>query len=102
MNEFMRGVAVRNLGLKLLCGALPALGCGGGDVTTPSTGGIEITTVTSGPEPDADGYAISIDQAVDVAIGINATLQRGDLEPGSHNVRLGGMAANCTVEGDNP
>jgi Tol biopolymer transport system component len=103
MNDFMRGAGVRRLSVRLLVGALPALGCGGGgDITTPSTGGLEITTSTSGPEPDGDGYAISIDQAAEIAIGVNATLQRDNLEPGSHTVRLGGLAANCTVEGDNP
>jgi TolB protein len=103
MNEFMRGVAVRNLSLKLLFGALPALGCGdGGDLTNPSTGGLEITTITSGPEPDADGYAISVDQGAEVAIGVNATLHRENVQPGSHSVQLVGMAANCTVAGDNP
>jgi Tol biopolymer transport system component len=83
--------------------ALIGLGCGGGDVTNPpTTGSLTITTNTSGPEPDADGYAVVINDGAETAIPASGTLHRDNVEPGNHSVRLTGMAANCTVTGDNP
>ncbi len=95
---------LREVGLSLfaVAGLVAGLSCGGGDVQAPTTGSIEITTATSGPEPDADGYAVSIDDQAEAPIGTNATLERGGLPSGSHSVRLAGMAANCTVAGENP
>jgi probable HAF family extracellular repeat protein len=87
----------------LWAASLVGLGCGGGDVTTPpTTGSLAITTNTSGPEPDADGYAVTIDGGTEIAIPASGTLQRDNVEPGNHTVRLTGMAANCTVAGENP
>ena len=78
-------------------------GCGGGDLTVPpSTGTLEITIATSGAEQDADGYSVQIDAGTARAIGAAATLTTSDVTPGNHTVRLGEVAANCTVGGDNP
>jgi Tol biopolymer transport system component len=81
---------------------LTGIGCGGEDVTTPTTGSIEVTTVTGGPEPDPDGYAISIDNGFPSALGANATTRRDDVDAGEHHVQLSGIAANCSVQGANP
>ena len=89
----------RLLGAGALLGGLS---CGGGDVQAPATGSIEITIVTSGSEPDADGYSISIDQGAETAIATDATMRRDDVDPGDHAVHLGGLAANCTIAGENP
>ena len=78
------------------------LSCAGEDIAAPSIGSIEISTATSGPEPDGDGYAVTIDAVTGAAIGANATLRRDDLHPGTHIVGLTGTAANCAVEGENP
>ena len=104
MGERTRRVMLRQVELSLVAAGavLTALSCGGGDVTAPTTGSLEITTTTSGPEPDADGYAVTIDDGAESPLGANATLQRDNLEPGNHSVRLTGMAANCTVAGENP
>jgi probable HAF family extracellular repeat protein len=99
-----RGV-LRQEGLKLLvlATALAGLSCGGGDVTNPpTTGSLTITTNTSGPEPDADGYAVVINEGAETPIPASGTLQRDNVEPGNHSIRLTGMAANCTVAGENP
>ena len=103
MGKWIRRV-VRHMGLTFVAagGVLTGFSCGGGDVTAPTTGTIEITTATSGPEPDADGYAVSIDDGAETPLGVNATVQHDDLDPGTHSVRLTGMAANCSVEGQNP
>jgi hypothetical protein len=94
-------VSLRHL---LWAAPLVGLGCGGGgDVTNPPvTGSLTITTITSGPAPDADGYAVIINDGAETAIPASGTLQRDNVEPGNHSIQLTGMAANCTVAGDNP
>jgi len=81
-----------------------AASCGGGEgVTVPPTAAIlEITTSTSGTEQDADGYTVQIDAEAPQAIAAAATLEIPGVTPGNHTVLLGGVAANCTVSGDNP
>jgi CARDB len=93
---------VRVLGLLAIAPAALWLGCGGGaDVAVgPELGTLEITTATSGPEPDPDGYAVSVDGATPEAIGINASAQHTGLAVGNHMVVLAGLAPNCTVAGD--
>ncbi len=75
------------------------LGCGGGggDITVPQLGTLEITTNTSGPEPDPDGYLVSLDGTEPIAVEPNAVLRLTDLAPGPHSLELSGLAGNCTV-----
>jgi Tol biopolymer transport system component len=88
--------------LLVTAGMLISVGCGSGDIQAPTTGSLAITTVTSGPDQDADGYAVAVDGGAETAIGVNGALARDNLEPGSHSVRLTGLAANCAVDGENP
>jgi hypothetical protein len=76
--------------------------CSGDDVTGPRTASLEITTATSGPEPDIDGYTLSVDGGAEIPLGSDATHRQEGIEPGSHSVLLGGMSANCSVTGENP
>jgi preprotein translocase subunit YajC len=69
--------------------------CGG------TTGALEVTAQTTGPSPDADGYAVSLDGTDRGPIGANAVVTLSNLPPGSHVVGLTGVAANCQVDGDN-
>jgi Tol biopolymer transport system component len=103
MSQWMRRV-VQWTGLTFVAagGVLNGIGCSGDDVTTPTTGSLEITTATSGPDPDPDGYAVAIDGGASAPLGLNATLHAADIEPGGHSVQLSGIAANCTLTGDNP
>ena len=103
MGEWTRK-ALRQIGPSLLAAgaALTGLSCGGGDITAPETGAINITTSTSGPVPDSDGYAVTIDGGVETPLGVNATVRRDSLEAGAHSVQLNGVAANCAVDGENP
>jgi Tol biopolymer transport system component len=95
--------SLRDLGRALTLGPILALlSCGGDDLVAPTTGSIAITTTTGGPAPDPDGYAISVNDGAEVGINANGIHQVDELPAGSHTVRLGGMAANCTVEGSNP
>jgi Tol biopolymer transport system component len=104
MGERTLRVVLRQAGLALLVtgAALAGLSCGGDITTPPTTGSLVITTSTSGPEPDADGYAVKIDEGAETAIATSGTLRRDNIESGNHSVRLTGMAANCTVAGENP
>jgi hypothetical protein len=67
-----------------------------------TTGSLEISTATNGTSPDADGYAVTLDGADRGAIQATGSLMLGSLSPGDHLVGLSGVAANCTVEGENP
>jgi probable HAF family extracellular repeat protein len=104
MREWKQAVMPPKLGLSLLAAAalLSGPSCSGDDVAAPVNGTLEIITTTGGAEPDADGYAVTIDEGSETAIGANATLQLDNLELGNHTVRLAGMAGNCTVAGENP
>ena len=95
-----RSVA-RVLAALTMASAVSWLGCGGGgsDIIGPAPGSLDVTIATSGPEPDPDGYTVSIDGAAAEAIGINASRHTEDLAPGNHTVTLAGLAGNCTVGG---
>ena len=67
-----------------------------------TTGTLNLTTTTTGPDADPTGYTISIDAGAAQAVGINATASIANLPAGPHSVALSGLAANCTLEGDNP
>ncbi len=93
----------RSLGLALpLAGALAVLACGEDPTPPPTTGTIQITTTTSGVELDPDGYSVQIGSGAAQAIGASATLTSEDIDPGTYPVQLTGLAANCTVAGENP
>jgi hypothetical protein len=77
--------------------------CGGESLTIPpSTGNLQITTTTVGSDLDPDGYTLQVDALQPQTIGTTATVSVEQLTPGTHNVALGGLAANCSVAGDNP
>lgn len=67
----------------------------------PTTGGIAITTSTTGSDIDPDGYTVTVD-ANGRSIGVNASATFTDLPAGDHALTLGGVAPNCTVGGQNP
>jgi probable HAF family extracellular repeat protein len=69
---------------------------------TATTGSIEVTSTTSGPSPDADGYIITVDGTDRGPLVVSGAASIGGLTPGSHTVGLSGIAANCQVQGDNP
>jgi hypothetical protein len=92
-------------GRALLLGisVAPWLSCGGGGgLTEPTTGAIEVTTSTSGSEPDPDGYTLTLDGVEVQPIGVAASATLPDLTPGSHQIGLTGLAPNCTVPDGNP
>jgi hypothetical protein len=68
----------------------------------PSTGGVTVTTATSGVSPDPDGYSVTVDGDEGRPIGVDGSVSVSGLSAGDHLVGLAGIAANCTVAGDNP
>ena len=54
------------------------------------------------PRPDADGYAVAIDEGPETAIAGDDTLQLDNIEAGDHGVRVTRITENCAVEGENP
>ncbi len=79
------------------------LACGGGEtLDVPTTGTLELTTSTTGTEPDPDGYTIHIGALPAEPIGASASLQKTEIDAGDHTILLEGVAANCSVTGDNP
>src|SRR3954447_2598360 len=68
--------------------------------TDPSElGDLGVQVTTTGPEPDPDGYRITVDGALARSLGVqDSTLFRG-LAPGPHAIKLLGVARNCAVRG---
>ena len=89
----------RVLAVLAMASAVSWLGCGGSgsDIAGPEPGSLDVTTATTGPEPDLDGYTLSIDGAAPAAIAVSASRHTEGLTPGEHTVTLAGLAGNCTV-----
>jgi WD40 repeat protein len=88
------------------CGLLVSSACGGDSppTSTPppaSSGSIEISTLTTGQLIDVDGYTVAVGQSVNRVIAANSTLLVSGLSPGTYTVALSGVAANCSVSGQN-
>ncbi len=91
---------VRGLVMVVLLGTLFA--CDDDNPVAPDPGTLEVAVATTGEGTDDDGYTISVDEGAetqDVDVSGQASLE---LDPGQHTVELTGVAANCTVDGDNP
>lgn len=82
-------------------------GCGGDDPSGPetTTGAVEVTTQTTGPDPDDyddDGYTVNVDGANSQSVDSSDTVVIDGLQAGTHNVELTGVTETCAVESDNP
>jgi hypothetical protein len=83
-----------------LAAALALVGCNdepGFQPPDPGVGTLQVTTVTTGDNPDGDGYSVVLDGNVARAIGINDTQNLQNLTVGTYVVELSGLAANCLV-----
>jgi YVTN family beta-propeller protein len=68
-------------------------------VSCAAASSIRLTTVTSGGDPDLDGYTYSIDGSAPMVIASNASVTVGGILPGSHDLVIGGVAGNCSLAG---
>jgi hypothetical protein len=76
--------------------------CKSDGVTAPTEGSIEVTVVTTGMDQDPDGYSLQLDGSGSQAVGLNGSVVFPNVAAGSHQVMLGGLAANCSVAATNP
>jgi hypothetical protein len=70
------------------------------DVTCPAWPRLQVTTVTTGSAPDADGFRLAVENEPSQPLGSNATVTL-TLAPGGHTLTLSGVAPNCVVIGSN-
>ncbi|HEX3235013.1 MAG TPA: hypothetical protein VHR41_12500 [Gemmatimonadales bacterium] len=68
----------------------------------PGQGQLQVIVGTSGVELDPDGYILYVDSDSARRIEVDDTLLIANLTSGSHLVRLGGLAQNCTTGQANP
>jgi hypothetical protein len=61
-------------------------------------GDLNVTTATTGSDPDPDGYTVTMDETTDQPIEINGSVTFSGLSAGSHTVALAGVAPNCSVD----
>lgn len=99
----MHALSARRL-LSLLTAAALSISCAGGgtDESGNSTGDLIVAVATNGADLDADGYQVAIDLDPAVAVGANASHTFEGLTSGPHLLLITGIAANCTLVGDNP
>ncbi len=84
------------LPLTLLAIGLVSVSCGDDDENdVPTTGAIEVVTVTTGADIDADGYTVTLDGVDGPTIGANSTVTLPNLTAGTYSVGLDGIALNC-------
>jgi probable HAF family extracellular repeat protein len=69
---------------------------------TGVTGGMEITTTTTGPNPDPGRYTVTIGEGDAQSIVDGVPLIILAVAPGTQPVVLAGLGQNCSVEGENP
>ena len=79
-----------------------ALGACDNATESADNGTLNVMAATSGAFPDADGYLVTLAARQEAALAANAEWSVDELTPGSYTLQLTGIAANCTVEGDNP
>lgn len=68
----------------------------------PRVGSLDVSTATTGTDPDPDGYTVVIDGSQSQTIGINGTVTITGVAEGNRSVELTGLAGNCSVSGANP
>jgi len=91
--------------ILLLIGGISAglASCGDEQISGPTEGTILVAALTSGDDMDPNGYTFSINNSSPDPIGLLDTVFVVDLEAGNYEVRLAGIADNCTAaEGTNP
>jgi len=65
-------------------------------------GAVKVMTTTTGDNPDADGYTVTLDGGDAKSIDPAGTVFYTALPATTYSMGLGGVAENCTVAGDNP
>jgi tricorn protease-like protein len=64
-----------------------------------NTGIIDLSVVTSGPDPDPDGYYLYVENIGKIDLPTNGTRTVTGVKAGQWDLVLGGLSGNCVVEG---
>jgi Tol biopolymer transport system component len=67
-----------------------------------STGTVRVTLTTSGVDVDPDGYLVAVDPSESRSVGVSDGISIEGVPAGPRDVGLSGLAANCSVQGENP
>ena len=78
------------------------LGTWQGKTWTCPLGTLDVATITNGQNPDPDGYDVVVDTINKGHVGSTAQKTVPFIQVGRRNVRLEGVAPNCTVQGTHP
>ena len=89
------------IGFLLPLCVLALLACGDGP-TDPATGDLHVLVTTTGADPDADGYLLSVDGGAAQRVAASAESAVSGLALGEHQLAVSEIASNCTLQGDNP
>lgn len=73
-----------------------------GPTDTVTDGSIQVQVATTGSDLDPDGYTVLVNDANGQAVGLDGSVTFSDLAEGNYEVSIEGLAANCSVTGDNP
>jgi hypothetical protein len=84
--------------LVLACAAA-SLGCGAATDTSTSDGRIRIEVATSGADPQAEEYLLTLDGARPLSVTPNGSTIYNGVPEGTHVVHLFSLADNCAVSG---
>jgi len=98
------GQSLRYL-VALVAAVIVGAGCGGednGPTDTVTEGSIQVQVSTTGSDLDPDGFTVLVDGANGQAVGPDGSVTFSNLAEGTHEVSIEGLAANCSVTGDNP
>lgn len=74
---------------------LMAVACGDDEESVTTTGTLEVVTLTTGADIDADGYTVAIDGEEGPAVGANSSVTVPNLTAAEYTVGLLGIALNC-------
>ena len=70
--------------------------------SAPEPRGLSLTVVTSGVDLDPNGYTVTLDAGVSVAVPANGTVTFEEVSPGAHVLSLADVDENCALEEQAP
>jgi Tol biopolymer transport system component len=66
------------------------------------TGVVVVVVTTTGDSIDSDGYVVAVDPSYRRAVGVSEEVRLEGIAQGERSIGLSGVAANCSVQGENP
>ncbi|UCF19057.1 MAG: hypothetical protein JSU87_14165 [Gemmatimonadota bacterium] len=71
-------------------------------VRCEEVGALEVATITTGENPDPDGYVVVVDGSLGQPINVNDTIRFEGVVVGGREVTLTSLSSNCSVGSGNP